>query len=270
MSAPAIDEGDRAAVEPRALDEREPLRASRVANSGLPRPSATGCTAKRYSSTRLARTRLCANAAPPCAKIGLPSSRLSRAISWARGPDATPASRQLARHDERASPKSTRRWAQTSLARAIHERDGAAACVSVDVALTVWSRNGSPAGAPLTPIARGREIELALERAVEGGLRFVASVQGNLKHGIVGRLEQAGPELHATARDIGEWSLAKQPGEPFPKDGAGHAGSLSQRRDRPGVRRLVVDRAERAAYRRIARGGEPSGPLPRQFGHVTA
>jgi hypothetical protein len=55
---------------------------------------------------------------------------------------------------------------------------------------------------------------------IRSGLGFVTSVLRNLKHGVIPRFEQSGAELHAATRDIGEWSLAEQPGKPFCKYGA--------------------------------------------------
>lgn len=74
--------------------------------------------------------------------------------------------------------------------------------------------------APLAAIARGGKSEFALECTVEGGLGFVAGVQRHLEHGVIGRFEQSGAELHAAARKIGEGRLAQQPSKSLRKHGA--------------------------------------------------
>ena len=132
-------------------------------------------------------------------------------------------------------------------------------------------KHGGNCGAsPRRPPAAGRQSGLALEGAVERGLRFVADVGGDAGDAVVAAAQPIGGELKAPARHVVDRRPAEQRLEAFRKHRARGAGFTREVVGGPFARRLGVHQRQRAADDRVVERREPSLAAARQPADVPA
>src|SRR5206468_3652625 len=92
---------------------------------------------------------------------------------------------------------------------------------------SAWTGDGPAAGEALVrpllsagapAVSPGCQLELALERPVESGLRFIADVTGDLADAPRCRLQQPGSELETPSCEIGHRRLAQEMAEALDQD----------------------------------------------------
>src|SRR5499427_2615502 len=127
---------------------------------------------------------------------------------------------------------------------------------------------GMRARCAVLSVARRWQVEVALERAVERCLAFIADLGGNLGDASAARCESTRAEPEAPAGEIGDGGLAEVVAEPFREHGARDADRLRQLRNVPGMRGTLVKEAQHLPDRRIAHTGEPADLCRRQAADV--
>src|SRR5690349_76534 len=124
--------------------------------------------------------------------------------------------------------------------------------------------------ARLTPIPSRRKLELAFERAIEGGLGLVSDIERHLKRTVIGGLEQPCGELQAPLRKICERRMSHEMRKTLRKHCARHAGFFRQFCKCPCACRLSMQASECSAGNFVARRCKPSRSVRRQLIHVSA
>jgi hypothetical protein len=109
------------------------------------------------------------------------------------------------------------------------------------------------------PVSAGRLSKLALKCAIEGSLRFVSDVGGDLRDAPRCTFERPRRQVKPPPSQIRHGWLGEVSSKVLNQRGPGNAHLKRQIRDRPRMGNAAVKQPEAFPHDRIARSGQPSG-----------